>query len=384
MNSQFNTRLKGLLMGLLKPIVYIWMRSYAKTHVTTSNGFKFNRKEPYLMLANHTYKWDVVNVPLRLKKTPYIIGSQTLFRKQPYKFLVTYIARVIKKTKGDADIRTVREILSAVKNGYPILIFPEGNVSFFGETGYIEESTYKLVKKLKIDLVTAHVKGGYLTRPRWQKANRKHKEVFIDYKIVLTKDEIKTLSVEEIADICKKELYQNDYLWNKQQQINYKGSGLTNGLEDILYVCPDCFAVNSLSTKDNTITCNNCNITGELDGYGEISNFSINNIPAWDRFQRTKKQECLSSIFETTAIFETTNYDTLEVESFGEVIVRYNGDNYIYLENEMIKYKWSIEDIHNPILLLRHELDFRYREKNYTLYLNSHIMIILRILQDKY
>ena len=67
-----------------------------------------------------------------------------------WKFLLEKIAHAIPKFKGTSDIRTARGLIGAVKRGYPICIFPEGNTTFNGETTYIEESTMKLIKKLKI------------------------------------------------------------------------------------------------------------------------------------------------------------------------------------------------------------------------------------------
>lgn len=100
---------QDVLLKLLKPLVYIWMWLDAKRKVHKGEGIDFRRKDPYIMLANHTYLFDVVHVPLRFKKTPFIIASQTLFTKQPTKFLVSQVAHVIPKSKGRSDLTQSRK-----------------------------------------------------------------------------------------------------------------------------------------------------------------------------------------------------------------------------------------------------------------------------------
>ena len=68
---------QDILLNLIRPLVHIWMRIDAKRKVIRSDGVSFKRKEPYIMLANHTFMFDVVHVPLRFKIVPCSIASQT-------------------------------------------------------------------------------------------------------------------------------------------------------------------------------------------------------------------------------------------------------------------------------------------------------------------
>ncbi len=154
-------RQQDILMGMLRPLVKLWMAKDAKRHVILGEGVSFKRQEPFVMLANHTFMFDVIHVPLLFKKVPFIVANQTLFKKKATRFLVSQVAHVIRKQKGQSDTATVRDLIGAVKRGYPILIFPEGDTTFYGETNYIEESTMKLIKKLEIDVITCNVRGGY-------------------------------------------------------------------------------------------------------------------------------------------------------------------------------------------------------------------------------
>ena len=155
---------KDIILHLIRPLVYIWMFFDMKVKINIGEGVNFKTKKPYIMLANHTYLFDVVQVPMRWRVASFVVASQTLFTQQPTKFLFNNIAHIIPKSKGTSDLRTARGLIQAVKTGYPILIFPEGNTTFYGSTKYIEDSTMKLIKKLKVDVITCNVKGGYLSK----------------------------------------------------------------------------------------------------------------------------------------------------------------------------------------------------------------------------
>jgi len=185
-------RREDFLMTLVKPFVRVWMFFDTRHTYIYENGFSPKRTEPYVLLGNHTFMFDVIHVPLPLKKVPFIVASHNLFVKQPTKFLLSKIAHAIPKTKSASDIRTARELIGAVKRGYPICIFPEGNTTFNGETTYIEDSTMKLIKKLEIDLVTVKVEGGYLSKPRWATSKRKNRRAKFTFKIAIPKESVFT------------------------------------------------------------------------------------------------------------------------------------------------------------------------------------------------
>ncbi|HCZ25063.1 MAG TPA: hypothetical protein DHV05_09560, partial [Acholeplasmataceae bacterium] len=310
---------QSFLMSLLKPLVYLWMRHDSKRKVFIGEGVNLRRKEPYVMLANHTFMFDVIHVPLRVKRVPFIVANQTLFKKKATKFLVSQVAHVISKQKGQSDTSTVRDLISAVKRGYPILIFPEGDTTFFGETGYIEESTMKLIKKLEIDVITCNVRGGYLSKPRWATGKRKKRYAEFHYELTISKEKIKEMSVDEINETIKKALYHNAYAFQKERMIPHPGKELAKGLEDVLYVCPVCKDLHTLETNGNHISCKSCHTKGYMDQYGFIHGFTYDNLIDWNQFQRQYKKALIESSFESKAILYFVNEKTMGLDQIGEV-----------------------------------------------------------------
>lgn len=375
-------KIQDVMLYFIKYLARIWMFFDMKTTRSYENGFDRKRKEPYVLLGNHTYMFDVVNVPLPLKKVPFIVASHNLFVKQPTKFLLSKIAHAIPKTKSASDIRTARELIGAVKRGYPICIFPEGNTTFNGETTYIEESTMKLIKKLKIDVVTVHAQGGYLSKPRWATGKRKNRRVHFTYKIAIPKEQIKDLSLEEINDIINKELYNNDYEYQRNVMIPHPGKTLAEGLENILYVCPECESIGTIETKDNTISCSHCKTTGNVNEFGFFEGFRFDNTVDWDHFQRQFDAQLHNHTITSPCTVQLVDDQTFEYETLGKGTITYK-DHAFHITGD-IEMTFDFKDIKTPIVTLRRDFNINIGEKHYLIKIEQYVSSFLRVVQEKY
>ncbi len=373
---------QNILLELLRPLVYLWMRMDAKRQVFLGQGVSFKRKEPFIMLANHTFMFDVIHVPLRFKNVPFIVANQTLFKKKATRFLVSQVAHVISKQKGQSDTSTVRDLIGAVKRGYPILIFPEGDTTFYGETGYIEESTMKLIKKLEIDVITCNVRGGYLSKPRWATAKRKNRSIELHYELTIPKEKIKDMTVDEINLKMKEALYYNAYDDQRIKMIPRPGKNLAEGLEDAIYACPACGQVHTLNTMGNTISCSFCKTQGTMDQYGFIQGFKYDNLIDWNKYQRTRKETLHQTPLQTQATLYFVNEETLSMDEIGRIELRYENHRFIF-SGDYVK-NIPLEEISNPTITMRRDFAFFHEGKNYLLKMDHHAVAFLRIAQDKY
>ena len=373
---------QDFILRLIHPLVILWMFLDAKVTVNKTDEVDFKRKEPYLMLANHTFLFDVVHVPMFFRIPPFIVASRTLFTKQPTKFLLNDIAHCIPKSKGTSDTRTARGLIGAVKKGYPVLIFPEGNTTFYGDTKYIEHSTFKLAKKLKVDIITCNVKGGYLSKPRWATGKRKNRKVELNYEIAIHKEELAMLSIDEISDIINEKLYNNDYEYQKEKMIKRPGKKLAEGIENVLYICPHCESVNTLESKGNVISCNHCNTEGYMDEYGLINGFKFTNPIEWDQWQRDKKEVLYNAVIDTSGKLSKISFENDLEELIGEVNIHY--EKGILTLSGAKNLNMLIKDMYNPVITLRRDFSFTYNDVYYYIKLDAFGASLLRLVQDKY
>ena len=124
-----------------------------------------------------------------------------------YNFLLTRITKTIAKRKGQSDVQAIRAILNAFhKDKRGIMIFPEGNSSYFGEQSDVSYlTTAKLIKKVKHEVVLAKISGGYLAAPRWGKRRAKG-DFHIHYKTILTPEMIDGYTLSDLEQILKESI----------------------------------------------------------------------------------------------------------------------------------------------------------------------------------
>ena len=373
---------QDFILKTIIPFVKIWMFFDMKVTYIYHESFDRKRKEPYVLLANHTFMFDVIHTPINLKKTPFIVAGHNLFTKQPLKFVLENIAHTIPKFKGTSDIRTARGLIGAVKKGYPICIFPEGNTTFNGETTYIEESTMKLIKKLKIDVVGVKVQGGYLSKPRWAMEKRKNKRAIMNYKVIIPKEDLKELSIEEISEIVNRELYNNDYAYQKEVMIPHPGKNKASGLENILYICSECENFGTLHTSGDTITCSHCKSVGTVNDYGFIEGLKFDNTVEWDNWQRKFNDQLITEVIESPAkIYDVNDLDLSRVY-LGQVNIKYIDRKFIIRGAFDLVLPFDV--IKSTFVTLRRNFNVTYQDKHYLIKIEQFVSSFLRVVQNKY
>lgn len=241
---------------------------------------------PYLVLANHNCDLDPVFLGLAFPQQMYFIASEHVYRAGFASRLLRFVFEPIAKRKGTSDALTVMKAIRTLRSGKNVCLFPEGQKSFNGLTGDIHVATGKLVKASKATLVTYKFEGGYFTTPRWGKGIRKGK---ITGKLVniYTKEQLDSLSAEEITEIIKKDLYEDAYARQNEKPVKCKSKNIAEHLESALCVCPSCNKIDTLSSKKDTLFCKECGLVAKLDNYYQfIDKKPFATITEWDLFQQ--------------------------------------------------------------------------------------------------
>jgi 1-acyl-sn-glycerol-3-phosphate acyltransferase len=247
-----------------------------------SYQYKLDDK-PHIILSNHLTTLDPIMVSASFNKPVYYIANADLFSSK-YGKIINYLVAPIPKNKNVKELGPIKDCLRIVKEGGNIGVFPEGNRSYDGELCYMDSSIAKLVKMLKIDLIIYNIHGGYGIDPRWCYKGRRGRS-FGKVKKVITKEEIASLSVEELFEVIKEELSVPQVSSN----IKYKNKKSALGLERILYVCPICGKIQTIKTNKNKVLCTNCNLEVIYNEYLEFSStnkdFQFKYVKDWYKYQ---------------------------------------------------------------------------------------------------
>ncbi len=134
--------------------------------------------------------------------------------------------------------------------------FPEARYSVTGELAYLPDSVGKLAKKLGLPVIVYVFHGHYLVNPVWGNGKKRKLPIMLERKYILTKEQLAALSTEEINEVIRKEMYYNEFEYQKQEGILIKEKYRAEGLHRILYKCPHCQMIQKL--KEEWQECSKC------------------------------------------------------------------------------------------------------------------------------
>ena len=239
-------------------------------------------KPPYIVVANHSGFADVGG--LIVAAYPNCINfviSVTQIVKWPK--AIKYMG-ILPKKQFSVDTSLVRDIKYVLEHNRIVAIYPEAKLSVVGTPNIIKPSVAKLVKLCKVPLVTVRFDGSYLHKPRWAKSKR-----FVPLKatvnLAVGADEIKTLSVDEIHNRIVNDLYYDDYAYQLANKIEITANDLAEGLEGVLYKCPNCGEEYAMTAKGDTLTCAKCGAAVRQNKYGQLEGGRFAKVTDWYAWQ---------------------------------------------------------------------------------------------------
>jgi len=380
MKKNLADRFSDVMLRLLRPIGFVWMRLDANTKITSTVDFR--RNDPFVLVANHTYTFDVIQIALPFRHSPAAVSQEFLLSVPGLRWLLLHVAKIIPKSKGEADVRTIRQILTLVKKGYPIMLMPEGDVTFFGNTRPLEPATAKLIKKLAIDVVYAKVQGGYLSKPRWATGRRRNRYVELHFDTLVTKEQIASMSVDEIAQTLHTALAHDDYQWQATAKHLYQGDRLAEGFENVMYRCPNCGAFHSFDVSGNAIHCRECDTNAVVNEYGFIEGLPVQTMHELDELQRPFDDQLKQQTFQSNATLQYVDHQMYRRTKRIRVQVAYQAGE-LHIKHKAVQ-TIPVAEMVNPVLTMRRNLTFEYQDRVYLIQLERYAMSFLRVVQGKY
>jgi 1-acyl-sn-glycerol-3-phosphate acyltransferase len=217
--------------------------------------------EPFLLLPNHTSLLDPFWVGSPINRCMKSMASRSVL-KIPY--LGAYLKSVgsfakMKYTKDRGAMQTLQRLFD---EGFAILLFPEGNRSFSGETAPLLPGVGRLIKRLGCKVVYARLNTAYFYQPRWAKYPR-WVPIEITYDGPYSYDDDQT--PEQITAHAQQHLNVAPHL---KAPASTWGFRMAHGLPQYLWACPKCFALEALEVAEddgNAVVCSACNARWSLN-----------------------------------------------------------------------------------------------------------------------
>jgi 1-acyl-sn-glycerol-3-phosphate acyltransferase len=282
-------------------------------------------KPPYFVVSNHLTNWDPILLGLSFGRNLYYVATDQIFRMGLKSRLLEFLFSPIPFSKTAQETKTVISIFRRLKNNCNICIFPEGNTSFDGETGEIQPSIGKLIKRAGVTLVTYRFMGSYFTYPRWARHISKGK---MEGRLmqIYSPEKISAMSAEEIYEAVKNDISVSAYSWQEKNMTVYSGKNRAECLETVLYCCPKCRQFATLKSSGDTLSCK-CGFTARYNEYGFFVSPEKNEEPpfktisAWANWQKKEIEALAGSLegFDTdTPVFNDENQQLIEVSGAGK------------------------------------------------------------------
>ena len=260
---------------------------------------KLEKDEPAFMLMNHSSFIDLEIAATVVYPKPFNIVATTdaFFGKD---WLMRQIGCIPTK-KFCTDTTLVRDILHAVKKlRSNVIMFPEAGYTFDGTTTTLSDTLGKCVKMLGIPLVMIKTYGAFSRDPLYNNLQKRKVKVSATVEYLLSKEQIAEMSPEEIQAVIDEQFAFDSFKWQKENHVRIPESFRADGLERILYKCPQCGKESTMLGKGIEINCSACGASYELSEYGELiakenTEESFTHVPDWYRWAREEVKKEIES-----------------------------------------------------------------------------------------
>lgn len=294
-------------------------------------------ENPSIVLCNHGSFLDFVYAgTLIRKKRPNFIVARLYFYKKLYAKIMRK-GGCFPKSMFTSDLDSAKNCLRVLKNGDVLAMMPEARLSTVGRFEDIQEGTYSFLKKADVPVYTIKLQGDYFASPKWGNGLRRNSYIEAELDILFTKEEVESLTVEEIQKGVEERLYYDDFEWLKTRpELKYKSRRLAEGLENILVRCPKCGKKHSIITKGRRVMCEGCGLTLELDDRYEFKeNDYFDNFASWYYWQF----EQIGSEVAKNVDYSLTSRVELKLPSNdGAKMLRHGGEGVCTLDKNGLTY----------------------------------------------
>ncbi len=256
---------------------------------TTVDMEKLGKDEPALILMNHSgfTDFEIAFSMLYPRKFNTVAAFETFMGLE---WIMKQIG-CFQTRKYIADLNLIRDIKYCLTtNKSSVLMFPEAVYTLDGTGVTLPETLAKFVKMLGAPLCMLQTNGVYLHVPAYGYVKNRKVPIRAELRYVLSPEQIKEMSVEEIQKVIDKEFSFDDFRWQKENNIVINEDFRADGLHSILYKCPHCKKEGKMEGKGIHLTCHECGKKWELTELGYLKALEgetyFDHVPDWYSWER--------------------------------------------------------------------------------------------------
>ena len=287
------------------------------------------KKGPFIIIANHEAALDFVNL-IGATRTPLsFVISNAFYSTLPFKGIVSRLG-MIPKQQFRTSLRDLSAMRSTIKSGRVLVIYPAGLMCEDGHSTPIPTATYEFLKWIDTDVYVAKTIGTYFAMPKWAKGIRRGR-TYIDIYKLFDRDVLKDMDIEEIKEKTTEALDFDAYLEQEKLRVRYSKNDNIEGLENVLYACPNCNGeFTTRIKKKKTIYCVQCGFEEKSDKYAFLHNEKglgkeVRHVSVWSKiiYDNLKESVLLDKIknLSTVAKIQTVDQKKHKYVDTGSAVI---------------------------------------------------------------
>ncbi len=252
------------------------------------------KDQPCLILMNHSSFTDLkIAYKLFFPKPVNIVATTDSFVGKGW---LMRLIGCIPTQKFVTDMTLIRDMnfaLTKLKSN--VLMFPEAGYSLDGRATVLPRHLGVLLKRLKAPVVSVTTYGAYHRDPLYNGLQKRKVRVSAKVKCLLTAEEIRQKSIEELDAMIREAFSFDQFAWQKESGTLLHEPFRADGLHRLLYHCPECGAIGQMLGKGVRLSCGHCGKAHTLLPDGSLQSESgstrFPHIPDWFDYQREQVEQ---------------------------------------------------------------------------------------------
>ena len=250
-------------------------------------------KPPYLLLCNHNAFLDfkIATRAIFPHRANYVVAIDGFIGREK---LLRDVGCICKRKFTD-DIGLIRHLITSVKAGNVLVLYPEARYSLCGTTAVLPSSLGKLCRLLHVPVVSLICHGHHINSPFWNLHSRGVAPVEAELTLLYTPEELEKTSPDKINRRLVEIFQYDDYAWQRSRNIRVRYKKRAEGLHKVLYQCPSCRSEFRMHSKGTRLLCGSCGKEWELSPLNILQ--AVNGeteycyIPDWYEWERENVRE---------------------------------------------------------------------------------------------
>jgi 1-acyl-sn-glycerol-3-phosphate acyltransferase len=368
-----------------------WQLSVLFVATVLSSRFRLRREKgsdpmpprPYIVVANHATFFDPWLVGYNSFYPLSIMMNDEGFRASPFTRWYLRSIGAFPKKKGAHDFKAMKMTINFLRNRTPVLIFPEGQTTWDGETQPIYRGIEKILKKTGCSLVIMRLQGNFLSKPWWADTFRTGR-VTIGIK-ALEPQRIAAMSDEALLDTIRTGIYNNDIKNPLNQSVRFTGKDCAAGLERFVWMCMQCEHEDTLATQGDIIRCGACGGSWRLDPHCRLtaekeSLRCLADLKDWSEWHKVKVRERIASA-QGRALLTVSENVVMQTEDESRRIVE-AGSGTLRLFREALSFssvgqggleqRFNIREIADYVFQRKDIFEFLHQQRTYRFVFDRH------------